>query len=117
VVRGRVATGVLNFGLIAQWFWRWTSTRSSDALRAAGEPGKPIMVAEFGSLAVGGDRAEWYGRALRDIPTRYPQVRSVVFFNVPADQTVTYQKVDWTVLSDSATSSAVRDALGTWGGR
>lgn len=107
-----VATGVLNFGPIAQWsqWWTFDEIFGTHYDRLAGF-GKPIMVAEFGSLAVGGDRAEWYGRALRDIPARYPQVRSVVFFNVPADQTVTYQKVDWTVTSDSATMAAARDAL------
>ncbi|HEY5492312.1 MAG TPA: hypothetical protein VIK25_14065, partial [Gemmatimonadaceae bacterium] len=68
------------------------------------------MVAEFGSLAVGGDRAAWYREALTGLPRRYPAVRAVVFFNTAGDQTVTYQRVDWTFASDSAVAMTIRRA-------
>ena len=107
-----VATGVLNFGPIAQWSQWWSFAeifgKHYPELKAFG---KPIMVAEFGSLAVGGDRAAWYDQALRALPGEYPAVRALLFFNVQGDQTVTYQKVDWTVTGDSALVRVIADAL------
>jgi hypothetical protein len=38
----------------------------------------------------------------------------LLFFNARSDQTVTYQKLDWSVDGDPALAVAVRDALGTW---
>ena len=72
------------------------------------------MVAEFGSLAVGGDRAAWYRDALTDLPARHPAVRAIVFFHTRDDQTITYQKVDWTITSDSLVSRAVSEAVRSW---
>ena len=107
-----VATGVLNFGPIAQWsrWWTFAEIFGTKYPRLA-EFGKPIMVAEFGSLAVGGDRATWYDSALRSIPRDYPATRAILFFHTRDDQTVTYQKVDWTVVGDSAVASTIRGAL------
>jgi hypothetical protein len=110
-----VATGVLNFGPIAQWSRWWTFDEifgSKYAMLAAF--GKPVMVAEFGSLAVGGDRAAWYRDALEDLPAKYPAVKSVVFFETGSDQTVTYQKVDWRITSDSAAAKAVAASINEW---
>jgi len=113
-----VATGVLNFGPIAQWSRWWTvSEIFGPKYPRLAAFGKPVMIAEFGSLAVGGDRAAWYRDALAQLPTRYPAVRALVFFQVRDDQTVTYQKVDWTFIADSGVVQAVRDALGRWAPR
>ena len=73
--------------------------------------GKPVMIAEFGSLAVGGDRAEWFDDALRALPAKYPMVKAVLFFETGSDQTVTYQKVDWRIATDSVASASVARAL------
>jgi beta-mannanase len=111
-----VATGVLNFGPIAQWsrWWTFGEIFGTKYPRLASF-GKPVMIAELGSLAVGGDRAAWYRDALQSIPRGYPAVRAIVFFNVRDDQTVTYQKVDWTITGDSVVASAVRSALSSSG--
>ena len=111
-----VATGALNFGEVGQQWSHWWSFddifgRQYGRLSSFG---KPIMVAEFGSLAVGGDRTEWYRNALTGLPSRYPAVRSLLFFDVSNDQTVTYQKVDWSVGSDPAVSAAIASALRGW---
>lgn len=110
-----VATGVLNFGPIAQWsrWWSFDEIFGSKYQKLASF-GKPVMVAELGSLAVGGDRAAWYASALRDLPRRYPAVKSVVFFNTEGDRTVTYQSVDWTITGDSVTRVAIAAALQPW---
>jgi hypothetical protein len=107
-----VATGVLNFGPIAQWskWWTFAEIFGTKYPRLA-EFGKPIMIAEFGSLAVGGDRAEWYTDAIRSIPREYPATRALLFFHTRDDQTVTYQKVDWTVTGDTLVSGAIQEAL------
>ena len=109
------ATGVLNFGPIAQWSRWWTIADIFGGKYAAlAAFGKPVMIAELGSLAVGGDRAGWYADALTDLPSRYPLVRAVLFFEVTSDRTVTYQAIDWSIRSDPAVLEAVRRATGAW---
>jgi hypothetical protein len=111
-----VATGVLNFGDVGQQWSRWWSFdeifgRQYSRLASFG---KPVMIAEFGSLAVGGDRAAWYRNALADLPSRYPQIRALLFFEVTSDQTVTYQKVDWSVAEDRDVANVIASALRGW---
>jgi hypothetical protein len=110
-----VATGVLNYGPIASWSRWWTFDeifgRSENSLAAFG---KPVMIAELGSLAVGGDRTSWFREALTDLPQHHPSVKAILFFHVRGDQTVTYQKLDWSFLDDSSTVTALRDALAPW---
>ena len=110
-----VATGVLNFGPIAQWsrWWSFDEIFGARYERLAAFR-KPVMVAEFGSLAVGGDRAGWYRDALEDLPSKYPAIRSVLFFETGGDQTVTYQKVDWRITADSLSSAAVAESIRKW---
>jgi hypothetical protein len=110
-----VATGVLNYGTVAHWS-RWWSFEEIFGQRydLMASFGKPVMIAEFGSLVVGGDRAEWFREALTDLPSRYPRLRSLVFFHVDSDQTVSYQALDWSFVNDSASVAAVRQALHGW---
>jgi hypothetical protein len=110
-----VATGVLNYGPIAQWsrWWTFDEMFGNAYPRMAGL-GKPVMLAEFGSLAVGGDRAAWYREALAELPRRYPAVRALLLFHAGTDRTVTYQTVDWTVTEDSATARTIADAIRPW---
>ena len=111
-----VATGVLNFGPIAQWSQWWSfADIIGTKYPTLAKFGKPIMIAEFGSLAVGGDRAAWYADAIRSLPRDYPAIRALLFFHARDDQTVTYQKVDWTVVGDSAVSDTIRAALRSTG--
>ncbi|MBW3655549.1 MAG: cellulase [Gemmatimonadetes bacterium] len=110
-----VATGALNYGPIAQWSQWWTFDQVfGTRYEALAAFGKPVMVAEFGSLAVGGDRAAWYRDALSALPAKYPAVKALLFFEVSGDQTVTYQKIDWTVAGDSAVVPAIRAAARRW---
>lgn len=110
-----VATGVLNFGPIAQWS-RWWSFDEIFGTKYEALSGfrKPVMIAEFGSLAVGGDRAKWYDDALSDLPALYPAVKSLLFFETGSDQTVTYQKVDWRIAADTTVAAAVAQAVAPW---
>jgi hypothetical protein len=110
-----VATSVLNYGPIAQWSRWWTFEQifgtKYDKLAAFQ---KPVMIAELGSLRVGGDRAAWYRGALTDLPARLPAVKAVLLFNASDDQTVTLQKVEWTLSGDDDVVAAVRAAIAPW---
>lgn len=110
-----VATGALNFGPIAQWsqWWAFKEIFGNQYKQLASFE-KPLMVAEFGSLAVGGNRTEWFRDALDNLPRQYPRVHALLFFNVSNDQTVTYQKVDWTIDGDSAVLQSARSVLHSW---
>jgi hypothetical protein len=111
-----VATGVLNYGPISHWSRWWTFAEIfGEKYPRLAEFGKPVMIAEFGSLAVGGDRAQWYRDALTDLPVRYPAVHALLLFNSGNDRTVTYQQVDWRITPDSAVAAAVREAIRGWG--
>ena len=110
-----VATGALNFGPIGQWSQWWTFEEifgSKYSLLASF--GKPVMVAEFGSLAVGGNRAAWYQAALTGLPEKYPAVKALLFFNAKSDQTVTYQKLNWSIVGDAALTRTVTAAIKPW---
>lgn len=110
-----VATAALNYGTAARWS-EWYSFRDvfGRHYEHLSGYGKPVMVAEFGSLPIGGDRAEWYREALEDFPDRYPAVKSVILFHSSHDATVTASAVDWQVTGSAAVARAVREALDTW---
>ncbi|HEX7796361.1 MAG TPA: hypothetical protein VF456_18495 [Vicinamibacterales bacterium] len=111
-----VATGALNFGAVGQQWSQWWSFREifgSKYPRLASF-GKPVMVAEFGSLAVGGDRSAWYRDALTNLPSEYPAVKALFFFHAKNDQTVTYQKLDWSLASDPDLAHTISAAMSPW---
>lgn len=66
---------------------------------------KPVMVAETASAEDGGDKAAWIRSAfLRALPTRFPRIRAVVWF----DQA---KETDWRVDSSTASLNAWRDVV------
>lgn len=110
-----VGATALNYGAAAPWS-RWWSFRETfgryyEQLSAFG---KPIVIAELGSVGVGGDRAGWYAAALDSLPSAYPAVRGVILFASSADATVTGKEVDWSIVDDTAVSRAVRTAIDAW---
>ncbi len=110
-----VATGVLNYGNVAHWSKWWTFEEIFGQKQAVlTRYGKPVMIAEFGSLVTGGDRTVWFEEALTGLPDRYPLVRALLFFNVRADNTVTLQPLDWTFTHDPPAIARVARAIGAW---
>ena len=111
-----VATGALNFGAVGQQWSQWWSFREIFGVKypRLASFGKPVMVAEFGSLAVGGDRSAWYRDALTNLPAEYPGVKALLFFHATNDQTVTYQKLDWSVASDPDLARTIAAAINPW---
>ena len=110
-----VSTGTLNFGTVANWSQWWTFYELFGMkYESLASFGKPVMIDEFGSLAVGGDRAAWYRDALTDLPAKYPAVRALLFFNAREDQTLTYQKADWSVGGDAGIAATIGAAIRPW---
>lgn len=110
-----IGVGSLNYGTIASWSKWWTFRDIFGAHYAQlSAYGKPIMITEFGSLAVGGNRARWYADALDSLPQRYPLVRSVVFFHFSKDNTTTQQTLNWYLKDDHAVTNAIVKGVGKW---
>ncbi|WP_207492494.1 glycoside hydrolase family 26 protein [Aridibaculum aurantiacum] len=105
----------LNYGTVATWSQWWSFDdivgKAYDSLSLYA---KPIMLTEFGSLAVGGDRAKWFDDALRSLPAKYPAVKSVVFFHAANDLTTTYKALDWSFDQDKEVVSVIRKAVASW---
>lgn len=110
-----VGVGALNYGTVAVWSQWWSFGdifgKYYPDLAAFG---KPIMLSEFGSLAVGGDRKQWYTDALSSLPEQYPQVKALLFFHFSKDQTTTQQPLDWTIKNDTAIVKAVIQEINRW---
>ncbi|MFH1936960.1 MAG: glycosyl hydrolase, partial [Bacteroidota bacterium] len=107
-----VGVTALNYGAVANWSQWWTFEEIAgtyyDQLASFN---KPIMISEFGSLAVGGNRSEWYADALREIPVKYPLVKSVIFFHFSSDNTTTEQTLNWYFIDDTTITRAIINQL------
>jgi hypothetical protein len=111
-----VATGSLNFGMVGQQWSQWWTFHEifGSKYPQLASFGKPVMIAEFGSLSVGGDRNGWYREALTGLPAKYPAVKALLFFHAKSDRTVTYQALDWSLLSDKAVTDTIAKAIKPW---
>ncbi len=110
-----VGVGTLNYGTVAPWsqWWSFADIFGRYYPQLASYH-KPLMLTEFGSLKVGGSRSQWLAEALRDLPTRYPLVKSVVFYHNGSDNTTTMKSLDWTFRDDSAATHAIVRAVRAW---
>lgn len=96
-----VGVGTLNYGTVATWSkWYTFDEIFGKFYPQFAKYKKPIMISEFGSLATGGDRNKWYADALSGIRTKYPLVKSVVFFHVANDNTTTDKSLNWYIIDD-----------------
>lgn len=110
-----VGLNILNYGNVAHWSQWWTFELMFGSHYKEFEAfGKPMMLTEFGSLAVGGNRQKWYADALAAVPVKYPLLRSILFFHFSQDNTTTEQVVDWTIINDSKVLAAVRKEIRQW---
>ena len=105
-----VGIGVLNYGTIASWS-RWWSFHQilEKAYPTLLRMEKPLMICEFGSLAQGGDMAEWYRQAFYHLTHTYSRgVRALVFFNQTNDITIspTYP-LNWSVTQSDRAAEVV----------
>ncbi|WP_189001252.1 glycoside hydrolase family 26 protein [Deinococcus roseus] len=66
-------------------------------------PGKPIIIGEFASSEVGGDKGQWILNMFSDLPRLFPQIKAIVWFDIQKEE-------DWRI--DSSHNSFERLALG-----
>lgn len=110
-----VGVGALNYGTVASWSDWWTFDETfGDHYEALDTFGKPLMISEFGSLAVGGERDLWYQNAMCEMPTKYPNVKSVLFFHFNTDNTLTYQTLDWYFKDDIEITTKMKFCMEAW---
>jgi beta-mannanase len=100
-----------NWGTSQGWS-KWQSFdqifRSTYDQILALAPTKPIIVAETASTESGGDKAAWIHAAFDNLPTDFPKLRGVIWF----DQN---KETNWQVDSSTASLSAFRDVAGRTG--
>ncbi len=96
-----VALDGYNWGTSQSWS-RW-KTFGELFGRAYGEvtrlTGKPLIIGETGSSDVGGDKAAWIARMFGSVPTTYPRISGICWFNKASEQ-------DWRLNSDPASLEA-----------
>lgn len=110
-----IGIGILNYGTAASWSQWWSFQEIFGKCYAhLSLYKKPMMVTEFGSLEVGGDRAAWYRQALDSLPVHYPAVKSVVFYNNADDNTTTYKELDWYITNDPKVTASIRKSFAGW---
>jgi len=68
-------------------------------------PTKPMIIGEFATSDYGGDKAAWIRDALIRIPTRYPRIRGLLWFNVEDRET------HWPIETPQAVLEAFRDVI------
>lgn len=108
-------TTVLNYGNVATWSQWWSFAEIFDrAYKEFVSYKKPVMITEFGCLATGGSRQQWFSQALDSITYRYPAVKSVVFYHNHSDFTTSYKILDWSFRTDDSVTTAIRRSVLTW---
>ncbi len=110
-----IGLDILNFGTIASWSkWYTFSEILDNHYKELEAYKKPIMIAELGSLVYGGDRPTWYKEALATIPTKYPAIKSVMFFHVSEDKTTTKYPLNWCFKNDVTTKNVISAEIKKW---
>ncbi len=110
-----VGVGVLNFGTAVTWSKWWTFDQLfGNQYETLESFHKPIMITEFGSLIVGGDRAEWFSSALKSMASKFTSIKSVLFFHYPDDNTITDKVVSWYFIDDEKTKKAIINQIDLW---
>jgi hypothetical protein len=96
-----VGVSVFNYGVYAEGGgWQSFEYVYDPIYRAALRFERPIMIAELGSVSLGGNQAQWYGAAMERITTRYPRTGAIVLFNNPVDRTFPGAVIDWSIDSN-----------------
>lgn len=60
---------------------------------------KPVLVAEFASSTVGGDKAAWMTDLFKTLPTRFPKMKGFTWFDIQKEQ-------DWRIRSSQSSFEA-----------
>jgi hypothetical protein len=71
-----------------------------DKIAGSIAPSKPLMISEIGSSEYGGSKAAWIQDALAKIPSSYPKIRGMLWFEQFDDG------MDWPIETSSSATSA-----------
>lgn len=101
-----VALDGYNFGSGSSWA-RWRSF--SDVFGASYATvtrlsNKPLVITETGCSAQGGDKAAWIAEMFRALPTRFPRIEGIVWFNVDKER-------DWRIESSPESLTAFKNGF------
>ncbi len=100
-----IALDGYNFGTTTAT-WRTFSSVMGPAYKtvAALSATKPIFIAETGCGTTGGDKAAWITNMFKVIPTTYPRIIGVTWFNANKER-------DWRIESSTASLNAFKTAI------
>jgi hypothetical protein len=80
----------------------------SDLLKIA--PTKPVMIGEIGSLEYGaGVKADWISNMLNQLPTNFPQIKALVWFNWRCSSSGTPRS--WEIESSASSQAAFSNGI------
>ena len=97
-----VGVDAYNWGTSQTWsHWR-SLARLIEPVYSTYAARKPIMVAETASAEAGGNKADWIRAAARELPSRFPDVKALLWFDDA-------KETDWRVNSSSTSLAAFRD--------
>jgi beta-mannanase len=68
-------------------------------------PSKPMMVGEVGSTEYGGSKASWISDMLAKVPTAYPKIRGLLYFEKYDSN------MDWPIETSSSATSAFKAGI------
>jgi hypothetical protein len=81
-----VAVSGLNWGTTEPWSgWAQPDDIFESAYRQLLRFHRPIMISEIGTVVEGGDESGWVHAGVRDVATRFPAVRAMVWFSQSYD--------------------------------
>jgi hypothetical protein len=107
-----IGATTINYGTVATWSQWWSFDDIFGKFYAdVSLYKKPMILTEFGSLSVGGDRAQWFQAAFESLQVKFPAVKSVIFFHVANDNTTTYKSLDWSFINDEKGVSVLRHCI------
>jgi hypothetical protein len=99
-----------NFGTNPNRGDRWYSfdhqyKATYDKITGSIAPSKPLMISEIGSTEYGGSKAAWIQDALAKIPTSYPKIRGLLWFEQFDDG------MDWPIETSASATSAFASGI------
>lgn len=82
---------------------------SYEAITGTIAPDKPMIVGETASTEASGSKAEWISDALGELPTAFPKIRGLLWFDKVESGPGTH--TDWPIESSTAASNAFAAAI------
>jgi hypothetical protein len=79
--------------------------RTYDEIVGDIAPSKPMMLGEVGSSEHGGSKADWIRDALAAVPTEYPQIRALLWFDKFDDD------MDWPIETSAPATAAFAEGI------